>query len=137
MRGKRAAGSRTPITLAVVIWRSAHALIAIGFLSSIGYVWWCALTGRRGRWLRLAIAVLAGEGVLVVKNGGDCPLGPLGERIGDQVPLFELVLSPRAARLAVPALGGVAALGVGILAARSSRVPATAASAGLQATRNV
>ena len=75
--------------------------------------------------------------MLVVKNGGDCPLGPLGERIGDQVPLFELVLSPRAARLAVPALGGVAALGVGILAARSSRVPATAASAGVQATRNV
>ena len=70
------------ITPAVVIWRSMHALIAIGFLSSIGYVWWCALTGRCGRWLRLAIAALAGEGVLVVANRGDCPLGPLGDRIG-------------------------------------------------------
>jgi hypothetical protein len=47
------------------------------------------------------------------------PLGPFGERIGDQVPLFELVLPPRAARLAVPLLGGVTALGVGVVAARS------------------
>lgn len=36
---------------------------------------------------------LIGEGVLVVANGGDCPLGPLGARLGDPVPLFELVLS--------------------------------------------
>jgi hypothetical protein len=69
--------------------------------------------------LQLAIASLAGEGVLVVANRGDCPLGPHGERIGDQVPLFELVLPPRAARLAVPVLGGVTALGVGVVAARS------------------
>ena len=71
-------GSNNVIAPAVVIWRSMHALISIGFLSSIGYAWWCAPTGRRGRWLRLAIASLAGEGVLVVANRGDCPLGPLG-----------------------------------------------------------
>ena len=110
------------ITPAVVIWRSIHALIAIGLLSSIGYVWWCALTGRRGRWLRLAIAALTGEGALVVANRGECPLGPLGDRIGDQVPLFELVLPPRAARLVVPVLGGVTALGVGVVASRAGHV---------------
>jgi hypothetical protein len=125
------------ITPAVVIWRSLHALIAIGFLSSVGYVWWCALTGRRGRWLRPAIAALAGEGVPVVTNAGDCPLGPLGERVGDQVPLFELVLPPRAARLAVPALGAVSALGAGVLAARLRRSPVTAASPVAEATHEV
>jgi len=103
----------------VLLWRTAHGLIAVGFLGSIGYVWWCALTGRRGRWLRPAVGALVGEGVLVVINGGDCPLGPLGDRIGDPVPLFELVLSPRAARRAVPTLGAATALGVGIVAARS------------------
>jgi len=108
---------------AVIVWRLVHALIAIGFLSSIGYVWWCALTAQRGRWLWPATAALAGEGVLVAANGGECPLGPLGDRVGDQVPLFELVLSPRAARLAVPALGGVAALGFGVMALRSRRMP--------------
>jgi hypothetical protein len=103
----------------VVVWRTAHALIATGFLAAIGYVWWCALTGRRGRLLQPAIAALAGEGVLVAANRGDCPLGRLGDRIGDPVPLFELVLSPRAARRAVPALGALTAVGLALLAARS------------------
>jgi hypothetical protein len=111
--------SRPAQRRAVLLWRTAHGLIAVGFLGSIGYVWWCALTGQRGRWLQPVVGGLIGEGVLIVANGGDCPLGPLGARLGDPVPLFELVLPPRAARRAVPALGAVTALGVGILAARS------------------
>jgi hypothetical protein len=103
---------------AVLVRRAAHGLIATGFLAPIGYVWWCALTGRRGRLLQPAIAAVVGDGVLVVANRGDCPLGPLGDRIGDPVPLFELVLSPRAARRAVPALGALTVVGLGFLAAR-------------------
>jgi hypothetical protein len=102
-----------------MVWRAAHGLIAMGFLTSIGYVWWCALTGRRGPLLRPAIVALVGEGAVVVANRGDCPLGPLGDRVGDPVPLFELVLSPRAARRAVPTLGAVTALGLVVLAVRS------------------
>ena len=82
------------------------------FLVSIGYVWWCVLTGRRGPLLRPVIVALVAEGVLVAANRGDCPLGPLGERIGDQVPLFELVLSPRSARRAVHTLGAQTAVGL-------------------------
>lgn len=104
---------------AVVVWRTAHGLIAAGFLGAIGYVWWCAVSGRRGPWLKPAIAALAGEGIVVAANGGDCPLGPLGDRLGDATPLFELVLSPRAARRAIPALGAVAVAGVGLVVVRS------------------
>jgi hypothetical protein len=103
----------------VIAWRVAHGSIAAVFLTSIGYVWWCALSGRRGQFLRPAIAALVGEGVLVIANRGNCPLGPVGERIGDPVPLFELALPPRAARLAVPTLGFLTAAGLGLLAARS------------------
>ncbi len=98
--------------------RAAHGLITVGFLAAIGYVWWCALTGRRDRRLRVAVAALVGEGAAVAANGGDCPLGPLQARLGDPVPLFELVLSPPAARRAVPVLGGVAGLGIALLARR-------------------
>jgi hypothetical protein len=121
MRSTPAARSKVALSPAVLVWRAAHGLIAIGFLASIGYVWWCALTGQRGPLLRPAIAALVSEGVLVVTNRGDCPLGPLGDCIGDAVPLFELVLSPRAARRAVPALGVLTAVGLGLLAARSPR----------------
>lgn len=104
---------------AVFAWRLGHAAIALGFLGSIAYIWWCGLTGRRGPLLRLAIEALVAEGVVVIANRGDCPLGALGERIGDPVPLFELVLPPRAARAAVPVLGLVTLAGLGLLAARS------------------
>lgn len=103
---------------AVIAWRSAHAAIAIGFLGSIAYVWWCALTRRRGRLLRPAVLALAGEGIVVVANHGDCPLGVIGERIDDPVPLFELVLPSRAAKLAVPVLGAVTVAGLLLLLAR-------------------
>jgi hypothetical protein len=112
------ARSTKPLSPAVLVWRAAHGLIAATFLASIAYVWWCAISGRRGRFLRPAIAALVGEGVVVAMNGGDCPLGALGDRIGDPVPLFELVLTPRAARRAVPALGAVTAAGLALLAAR-------------------
>jgi hypothetical protein len=106
-------------TLAALAFRTAHALIATVFLAAIAYIWWCALTGRRGRLLHVAVTALGCEGVLVMANHGDCPLGPLQERMGDPVPLFELVLSPRAARWAVPALGGVTVAGVALLGRRS------------------
>jgi hypothetical protein len=57
--------------------------------------------------------------VLVAANRGDCPLGPLGDRIGDEVPLFELVLPRRAAKAAIPVLGAVTGAGLIALAVRS------------------
>lgn len=113
--------AKPELTPAVIAWRSAHGLIAVVFLASIAYIWWCALSGHRGPMLRRAVAALAAEGALVAANHGDCPLGGLGERIGDPVPLFELVLSPPVAKRAVPALGLVTAAGLALLAARSGR----------------
>lgn len=108
----------TDLSAAARALRGAHTAITVGFLAAIAYVWWCALTGRRDRWLRIAVVALVGEGVAVGVNGGDCPLGPLQDRLGDPVPLFELVLSPRAAKRAVPGLGLVAATGIALLTRR-------------------
>lgn len=106
------------LSRAALAFRIFHAAIAVEQLLAIGYVWWCALTGRRGRLLHTAVATLVGEGVLVGANHGNCPLGGLQERLGDTVPLFELVLSPPAAKRAVPALGAIAAVGLVLLVAR-------------------
>lgn len=100
---------------AAVAFRAAHTAIALGFLAAIGDVWVSALTGRRGPELRACVTALVAEGVVVTANGGDCPLGPLQDRVGDPVPLFELVLPARAARLAVPALGLFSAAGIVLL----------------------
>jgi hypothetical protein len=99
----------------------------MAFLGAIVYVWWCAVTGRRDRRLRLAVAALLAEGAFVTANHGDCPLGPLQARLGDPIPLFELVLPPTAARRAVPMLGLIAAAGLMLLLrrgqARHGRLP--------------
>jgi hypothetical protein len=110
---------RVRFTPAIVAWRTAHGLITAGFLAAISVIWTSALTGRRGRWLRPAVISLIGEGAVVALNHGDCPLGPLGERVGDPVPFFELLLSPRAARRAIPALGAFTILGIVISALRT------------------
>lgn len=52
----------------------------------------------------------------MVANQADCPLGGVQERLGDPVPLFELVLSPAATRRAVPAFGIVTSVGIALLA---------------------
>jgi hypothetical protein len=109
------------LSRAALAFRAFHAAIAVEQLLAITYVWWCALSGRRDRLLRIAAATLIGEGVLVTANHGDCPLGPLQDRLGDPVPLFELVLSPRAAKRAVPTLGGITTLGLVLLIVRGHR----------------
>jgi hypothetical protein len=109
------------LSRAALAFRTFHAAIAAQQVLAIAYVWWCALTGRRDRMLRIAVATLLGEGVLVAANHGDCPLGGLQERLGDPVPLFELVLSPRAAKRAVPTLGAITGAGLVLLVARGRR----------------
>lgn len=121
MRGYKPGSPTMKLSRAALAFRAAHAAIAIEQLGAIAYVWWCALSGHRDRLLRIAAVTLIGEGVLVSANGGDCPLGPMQERLGDPVPLFELVLSRRAAKLAVPTLGAITALGLILLTVRGHR----------------
>jgi hypothetical protein len=105
----------SPAALAL---RVLHAAITLGMLAAIAHVWHCAVTGRRDPALKLAVVAIAGESAMVVANGGNCPLGALQERAGDPVPLFELVLPPRAAKAAVPVLGAIAIAGIALIARR-------------------
>jgi len=117
----RGVSSPAKLSSTALAFRGAHAAITGCFLFAIGYVWWCALTGRRDTLLRVAITGLIGEGALVMANGGDCPLGGLQDRVGDPTPLFELILSPTAAKRAVPVLGAIAGLGIALLGMPGAR----------------
>ena len=121
MRGHNPSSPAKKLSRAAMAIRAFHAAIAVEQLLAIAYVWWCALSGRHDRLLRIAAATLIGEGVLVAANHGDCPLGGLQERLGDPVPLFELLLSPHAAKRAVPTLGAITAVGLSLLAVRGRR----------------
>jgi len=107
---------------AVRLSRVAHALVTGLFLSCIALVYLGAWRGEAGALTLAAVGALCAEGVLVVLCRGNCPLGPVLRRLGGDRPLFELVLAPRAAALAVPVLGGITVLGVILLAVRTVEV---------------
>ena len=86
-------------------------------MASLGYIWLSAVTRRRDRLLTASVVFLSLEAAALVVGRGNCPFGPLQTRLGDPVPLFELVLPPRAAKAAIPALvlasvGGMVAVAV-------------------------
>jgi hypothetical protein len=99
-------------------WRVVHASWSVAQLAGLGYIWFCALTGRRNRRLWSSVAFLLAEGAALVVGHGDCPVGPRQAAWGDPVPFFELVLPPRAAKAAIPALAAVSGAAVAALVLR-------------------
>jgi hypothetical protein len=100
------------------IWRVVHASWSVAQLWCLGDIWASALTRRRSRRLWAGVAFLGVEGAALIIGHGDCPVGPMQAEWGDPVPFFELVLPPRAAKAAVPALAVVSLLGIAALALR-------------------
>jgi hypothetical protein len=101
------------------LWRVLHASWSIGQLASLAYVWGCVLLGRRNDRLWATVSFLLVEGGALVVGRGNCPMGARQEQWGDPVPFFELILPPRAAKAAIPALTfvSIAAL-VGVVVRR-------------------
>jgi hypothetical protein len=104
-------------------YRVFHAAWSVAGLASLAYIWTCAATRRRDRWLSASIAFLSIEGAGLVIGGGDCPMSPLQARIGDPTPFFELVLPPRAAKTAVPVLAAASIAGFAAVALRRPMTP--------------
>lgn len=99
-------------------FRLAHAAFSVLQLASLGYVWFCAVTRRRDRALTASSAALLIEGAALVVGRGDCPFGPFQAKLGDPVPLFELLLPKRAAKAAIPVLFVVAVAGLAAVVLR-------------------
>ncbi len=99
-------------------FRVLHTAWSVVSLACLGYIWACAATGRRDRRLWASVAFLSVEGAGLVVGHGDCPAGPFQAQLGDPVPLFELVLPPRAAKAAVPVLAWITIAGIALVIVR-------------------
>ena len=80
-------------------------------MATLAHVWVSALRRRRGRLLAASMSFLSVQGVALLIGRGNCPFGPFQARLGDSVPMFELVLPPRAAKAAIPVLTAITLLG--------------------------
>lgn len=67
---------------------------------------------RWDRYLWASVVFLLVQGVFLLIGRGNCPFGPFQRRLGDPVPMFELVLPPRAAKAAIPVLLVVSVAGM-------------------------
>ena len=75
---------------------------------------------HRGRLVYASMALLSAEGAAWIGRG-DCPFGPFQARLGDPVPMFELVMAPRAAKAAIPILTAVSLAGFAAVVLRPAR----------------
>jgi hypothetical protein len=110
-------------------WRVAHGIWSLAQLGGLAHVWRCAIVGRRDGRLWAAIAFLVLEGGALALGRGNCPMGRLQTAWGDPVPFFELVLPPRAAKAAVPALAAVSLAGIAAVVLRRPGLVAHAVNA--------
>jgi hypothetical protein len=100
-------------------WRLLHAAWSGAQLACLGLLWARLIQRRRDPATWAAVAFLAAEGGGLVVGRGDCPMGRVQEAWGDPTPFFELLLPPRAAKAAVPALAVVAVATIAGLVVRS------------------
>ena len=99
--------------------RVAHGFVSALFLSCIAIVYADAWRAEAGPVTIAALAALTLEGLLVLLSRGNCPLGPLFRRLGDEKPFFELLLPAHAAKLAIPVLTAVTVVGALLLGVRT------------------
>jgi hypothetical protein len=104
--------SWTELPYRALVFRVAHLLWGIVELGALAEVWRSALLRRRSRYLWPSMAFLLMQGAALVVGRGNCPFGPFQRQLGDPVPMFELVLPPRAAKAAIPVLFTVAVAGM-------------------------
>lgn len=97
--------------------RVLHSVVGCAELACLLHLWYCAIFHKRGVVLRLAVAVLLGEGgALLVYKG--CPLGVFQRRAGDDVPMFELWFGRRLAPFAIPFFVAATVIGLVVLVLR-------------------
>jgi len=109
------------LPLGARLFRVAHVVWGAFNLAGLALIWRAVLLRRRDRYVALSVALLLAEGAALVVGRGNCPFGPLQARLGDPVPMFELVLPPRAAKAAIPILAGVSLAGMALTALRPPR----------------
>jgi hypothetical protein len=100
-------------------FRVAHVVWGIVAMSALAHIWTSAILRRRDGPVWASVTFLLVQGIFLVIGRGNCPFGPFQRRLGDPVPMFELVMPPRVAKAAIPVLFVISLAGISALFIRS------------------
>ncbi len=97
------------------LMRTIHGLITFYFVTCIVWIYYSAIINRPNMLAYIAAVSLFLEGLVVMLNHGNCPLGPIHHRLGDDKTFFELFLPKRIAKKSIPVLGTISLVGIILL----------------------
>ncbi len=95
----------------IILVRTLHGIITAFFLVCLGFVFYAGITGRQMTLGWIAMGCILVEGIILLFNKGDCPLGSVHHAVGDDKTFFELLMPKPLAKRAVPILSIVAFIG--------------------------
>ena len=99
----------------ILLIRTIHGIITFIFLSCIIYIYYAGINNQKTILAYIAVGMILLEGIIVSFNKGDCPLGVVHQKFGDDKAFFELFLPKQIAKKTVPFLGIIAFIGFLIL----------------------
>ncbi|HEX7963917.1 MAG TPA: hypothetical protein VF466_05005 [Candidatus Saccharimonadales bacterium] len=104
----------------VLFFRLFHGILSIYFIGCLIYLYFVGIAMRVNDALfTIVLLSVMGEGIAVyIFNGGDCPLIHVGRKIGDEKAFFELLLPPKAAKIALPFFAVLTLLAITLLLLR-------------------
>jgi hypothetical protein len=100
-------------------FRIAHVAWGVVAMSALGHIWASAMLRRRDGPIWASVTFLLVQGILLVIGRGNCPFGPFQRQLGDPIPMFELIMPPRAAKAAIPVLLLISVAGIAALLVRT------------------
>ena len=99
----------------VTLVRLLHGALASFYMYCLGYIYYSGITDRFTGWTLVSSGVILFEGLVVLINKGNCPLGYFHRKFGDNKTLFELLLPPRLAKQVFPFFAVLSTIGLVIL----------------------
>jgi hypothetical protein len=102
----------------LAIVRTLHTAIYVVMVSAIGVVLFAGVTGARGWWLWLSLALLAIETVVFTSSGLRCPLTATVTRFADGDPVSDTYFPERFTRHTLSIFGPLMVIGVILVAVR-------------------
>lgn len=99
----------------IVLIKALHSLVYLLMSACVIYLYYAAITATFDWRVWAVVALIIGEGIVLLLNGRRCPLTTLAQRLGDETGddlIADYLLPDRAVRLTVPVCSLVFVLGL-------------------------